>query len=48
MRHENLPAKKTDISRAMLYKNIKDLQDMDLVTIENGLHLTDAGRIARL
>ncbi len=41
-------AKKIDISRAMLYKNIKDLQDMDLITVENGLHLTDAGRIARL
>ncbi len=41
-------AKKIDISRAMLYKNIKDLQDMDLITVENGLHLTDAGKIARL
>ncbi len=41
-------AKKIDTSRAMLYKNIKDLQDMDLITVENGLHLTDAGRIARL
>lgn len=41
-------AKKLGVSRAMFYKNIKDLQDMDLITIENGLHLTDAGRIAGL
>ncbi len=39
-------AKKLEMSRAMFYKNIKDLQDMDLITIENGLHLTDAGKIA--
>src|SRR3989338_1374576 len=36
---------KIDISRAMLYRNIKDLEAMDLV---NGLKLTDAGKIARL
>ena len=41
-------AKKLDISRAMLYRNIKELQDMDFITVENGLHLTDAGKIARL
>jgi CRISPR-associated protein Csa3 len=41
-------AKKLQISRAMLYRHIKDLQDKDFITVENGLHLTDAGRIARL
>jgi len=41
-------AKKVDISRAMLYRNIKELQDMDLITVDNGFHLTDAGKIARL
>jgi CRISPR locus-related DNA-binding protein len=41
-------AKKLDMSRAMLYRSIKELQDMDFITVENGLHLTDAGRIARL
>lgn len=41
-------AKKLGMSRAMLYRNIKELQDMDFITVENGLHLTDAGRIARL
>ncbi len=41
-------AKKLEMSRAMLYRNIKELQDMDFITVENGLHLTDAGRIARL
>ena len=41
-------AKKIDISRAMLYRNIKEMQDMDFITVENGLHLTDAGKIARL
>lgn len=41
-------AEKTDISRAMLYKNVKDLQDLDLISTEEGFKLTDAGRIALL
>jgi len=41
-------ADKTDISRAMLYKNIKELHDMDLISTEEGFALTDAGKIARL
>lgn len=36
---------KIDISRAMLYRNIKELEEMDLVS---DLKLTDAGKIARL
>ncbi len=38
-------SEKIDISRAMLYRNIRELEDLDLV--EN-LKLTDAGKIARL
>ena len=38
---------KIDISRAMLYRNITDLRCMGLIE-EEGLRLTDAGRIARL
>ena len=41
-------AKMLEMSLAMLYRNIKELQDMDFITVENGLQLTDAGRIARL
>ena len=43
-------AEKTDISTGMLYRNIKEMQDMDLITTENGegFKLTDAGMIARL
>jgi len=41
-------AKKIDISRAMLYRNIDDLRKMGLVEAEDGLKLTDAGEIARL
>ena len=42
-------AKKTGMSRAMLYKNIKDLQDLDFLELDNGRpRLTDAGRIAGL
>lgn len=40
-------ANKVDISRGMLYRNIKDLQDMDLLQ-KDTLKLTDAGRIAVL
>ena len=38
-------AKKIDISQGMLYRNIKDLEEMGLV---EDLKLTDAGKIARL
>jgi CRISPR locus-related DNA-binding protein len=41
-------AEKIDISRAMLYRAIDELKDMDLVSTEEGLRLTDAGKIARL
>jgi len=41
-------AKKIDISTAMLYRAIDELKDMDLLTTDEGLKLTDAGRIARL
>jgi CRISPR locus-related DNA-binding protein len=40
-------AEKVKQSTAMLYRNIKDLSDMDLIS-EDGLNLTDAGKIARL
>jgi CRISPR-associated protein Csa3 len=36
------------ISRAMLYRNIDELRDMGYISTENGLELTDAGKIARL
>ena len=38
-------SEKIDISRAMLYRNIKELEEMGLV---DDLKLTDAGKIARL
>ncbi len=38
-------SEKVDISRAMLYRTIKELEDMGLV---EGVKLTDAGKIARL
>ncbi len=38
-------SEKIDISRAMLYRNIKELEEMGLV---EELKLTDAGKIARL
>jgi CRISPR-associated protein Csa3 len=41
-------AEKIGISRAMLYRNIDELRDMDYVMTEDGLKLTDAGKIARL
>jgi len=43
-------SKKIDISTAMLYRAIGELEDMDFVLIskEEGYKLTDAGRIARL
>jgi CRISPR-associated protein Csa3 len=41
-------AEKLDQSTAMLYRNIDELKDMDLVSTEKGIELTDAGKIARL
>ena len=41
-------ASKIDLSTAMLYRAIDELKDMDLVIIDDGLKLTDAGKIARL
>ena len=38
-------SEKIELSRAMLYRTIKELEEMDLV---DGLKLTDAGKIARL
>ena len=38
-------SEKIDVSRAMLYRNIKELEEMGLV---EDLKLTDAGKIARL
>jgi len=39
---------KIDLSTAMLYRAIDELKDMDLISTEEGLKLTDAGKIARL
>ena len=41
-------AEKIEISRAMLYRNIDELRDMGYISTEDGLILTDAGKIARL
>ena len=41
-------AKKIDLSTAMLYRAIDELKDMDLISTEDGIKLTDAGRIVRL
>ena len=41
-------AEKSGISRAMFYRNLDELRDLGLIDTENGLELTDAGRIARL
>lgn len=41
-------ADKIEISRAMLYRNIDELRDMGYISTEEGLQLTDAGKIARL
>jgi len=41
-------ADKIGISRAMLYRNIDELRDMGYISTEEGLILTDAGKIARL
>ena len=39
---------KIGISRAMLYRSIDELRDMGFITTEDGLVLTDAGKIAKL
>lgn len=41
-------SQKIDLSTAMLYRAIDELKDMDLITTDEGLKLTDAGKIARL
>jgi CRISPR locus-related DNA-binding protein len=41
-------AKKVDLSNAMLYRALDELKDMDLVSTDEGIKLTDAGKIARL
>ena len=41
-------ADKIKISRAMLYRNIDELRDMGYISTDDGLVLTDAGKIARL
>lgn len=41
-------SEKMELSTAMLYRAIDELKDMDLITTEDGLKLTDAGKIARL
>ena len=41
-------AEKIGISRAMLYRNIDELRDMDFLDTEKEIKLTDAGKIARL
>lgn len=41
-------ADKIELSTAMLYRAIDELRDMDLVSMEKGIELTDAGKIARL
>jgi len=39
---------KIDLSTSMLYRAIDELKDMDLIVVEDGFKLTDAGKIARL
>ena len=41
-------AKRVDLSTAMVYRAVDALKDMDLVSTEKGIELTDAGKIARL
>ena len=41
-------SKKVELSNAMLYRALDELKDMDLVSTEDGIKLTDAGKIARL
>jgi CRISPR locus-related DNA-binding protein len=41
-------AEKISMSKAMLYRSIDELRDMGYINTENGLQITDAGKIARL
>ena len=41
-------AKAVEMSQAMLYRAIDELKDLDLISTEDGIVLTDAGKIARL
>ena len=41
-------SKKIDMSKAMLYRAIKELEDMDLIDLTEGVKLTDAGKIGGL
>ncbi len=41
-------AEKAGVSRAMFYRNMDELKDMNLVVTDDGIKLTDAGKIARL
>jgi CRISPR locus-related DNA-binding protein len=41
-------AEKIVMSKAMLYRSIDELRDMGYINTENGLQITDAGKIARL
>ena len=41
-------AQKTKQSRAMLYRNIKELKEKGYLEDENGFRITDAGKIARM
>jgi CRISPR-associated protein Csa3 len=41
-------AEEIGMSRAMLYKTLDELKDLDFVKTEDCLEITDAGRIARL
>jgi CRISPR locus-related DNA-binding protein len=41
-------AEDINLSTAMLYRAIDELKDMDMVSTEEGIKLTDAGKIARL
>ena len=41
-------SKEIKLSTAMTYRAIAELEDMDLISVENGLQITDAGKIARL
>ena len=36
------------LSRAMFYRTLDELREIDLIETDNGLYLTDAGKIARL
>ena len=41
-------AGKVKMSGSMLYKNMKDLEDIGLIDLEEGIRITDAGKVMRL